>query len=254
MLKEADLNIYKDSLNYISLLSSDSFKLNEELLTLDMSDPLWGEDKLIFEIPDSLRTHPNTDSRIEKLNQNNIAFGDEIEKLEFVINSIKEEILIESLNTMVINYDLSNALHKALLLKQRGMKHLFIDEVIAFSLFETAYAIKTNKFSNYVPFPNTDFDFEYNRTLNLMHHLNSRKANSLFRGLYQNFGITFSGELSDYISICFENNDFTFNKNDLELFKKKWGENSIFTDVISSRIVEIPIQTDSKNKRKKKNK
>lgn len=242
MLKESDVQFWKDSINFYSIFNSSTYQLDSSLLKTDEQYSFWEENS--FLIPDSLRTHPNIDKRISRAfalakDQNIPSKGNKLIDLQADFEGLKSVIRFESLYSLILTNDISQALYRALVFKTKNINNKFVDAVIVYALFETSLAIRDRTFLDVVPFPSEKFNYQYNLVLNFLHNLNSNKALLLSTDYYKNnlkSDLIINAPFYDYLQISIKEEGYSVKKKIIEAYKEKWGESYTFTKKLENRL------------------
>lgn len=187
ILKTSDEFLFQDSLNFFNLLNTKDNSLSPDIFEIDIEAESWGASDDFYEIPDSLRSHPNCEDRIKTIanlplnintSENWDGFNEEWKKN-------KKYILKEFLHTLMEEKEYDIACYFALCIKQNGNDDLFVKTLIHHCLGEFYIAIKEGHFSKVTDFPDETFPKGYDDWLNFLHSLSSKKLNIILDGIDQ---------------------------------------------------------------------
>lgn len=183
MLDSADYFNFTDTFDLKDVFSTKNFELKNEWLSQDDASSNWSRVEGLYEIPDSLKSHPDCSIRIDHLanttfsnSKRNSRALDFKERFEV----LKKSIAIENILSQIENGSYSYALYNAINVKEKFPQEVILDYIIAHSILEIIIAMKKQKFVEHVPFPNIKFPGAYNDLLAFLHNVNSSKLTKLY--------------------------------------------------------------------------
>ncbi len=183
MLDSADYFNFTDTFDLKEIFSTKNYELKNEWLSKNDASSNWSRVEGLYEIPDSLKSHPDCSIRIDQLSKTN--FPDlkrNSNRLDFKarFEALKKAISFENILTQIENGSYSYALYNAINLKKKFPEEVILDYMIAHSMLEIIIAMKKQKFVEHVPFPNVKFPGAYNNLLSFLHNVNSSKLTKLY--------------------------------------------------------------------------
>jgi hypothetical protein len=183
ILDQSDQEKYKIALNLESILGGTNQEFNPAWLKT--KEGLNVEQEFDKEILDSLKTHPDCDSRIAKLMQ-------DFTILPIDTVSVIEEIdYLHNIDFELIKFDLvvkryARALKNSLLQKQLHPSNVELNKIIAICLGNIYMATKDHTLFDYVPKPNDNYNFNYHQILLLIENIRLSELGGLFEDYYKN--------------------------------------------------------------------
>lgn len=177
ILDICDQEKYKIALNLDSIFDGKKQKFNPEWVKT--KDGLNVKQEFNKEIEDSLKTHPDCDSRIAKLMK------------DFTISpidtfSVKEEVeFLNNIDFELIKSDIlakryARALKNTLLQKRLNPSNVELDKLIAICLGDIYMARKEHMIFNYVPRPAEDFNYNYHQILLFIDNIRLSELGNVF--------------------------------------------------------------------------
>jgi len=185
LLKDSDQPIWTDSLDIQQMLSSPDYAIPTKYLKeVDAFSP-WAEMDHLHEIPDSLRTHPHCEDRVKHIQSKTTENQSDVSDLAVAYQAMQRPILYEYLHTIFEENNLGKALYFSLVQKHLGDNSPFLDALIDICLFDLAYGLKTQSFSDKCEFPDAKRSNGYNALLEFAHAQNSKRFLKIANGYYQ---------------------------------------------------------------------
>jgi len=180
VLDSSDYFIYDFDIDLKQYLTTEGFELNDEWFSNEDLDPIWSKMEHLYEIPDSLKTHPGCDERIASVKR--IAKIKEEVKVKKTGSYIEYEGIIkfELIQSLIEDSRPVEAMYYAVKLLELEPENTYLHCVMANSILEIHDALKNMEFRWYVPFPDESFPLGYNKILSFFHNMNSKKLQSLF--------------------------------------------------------------------------
>ncbi|HQW26096.1 MAG TPA: hypothetical protein PLV75_09055, partial [Saprospiraceae bacterium] len=127
-------------------------------------------------IPDSLKSHPDCDVRIQRISDLSVIdSGQTIDVAEEakVMEMLKDVFQFESLEGQLMSKDYVMALYLSLQLQTYYPDNIYLKSVTAHALIELAAAFSRNEFLEYVEFADMNYPAGYNQMLTFLHNMNS---------------------------------------------------------------------------------
>jgi hypothetical protein len=243
ILKNCDNQLFIKPINIESIFNNLDYKINKEWVENNLNYPFWDKDMGLYNLPDSLRTHPNINYRIEKLemkvkNGNSASiFRDNFEKMDTVF-------IFESLHSLFMSNNFVDALYRGIQLKKIFKNNSYIDNIIAYSIYEAGYSIKNRSFLEYVPFPDKSYNLEYNKVLSFLHSLSSKNCISIYSNFFTSTINNNKDAFSAYLNLCFKyKNTMKFPKSEIKQFIDLWGGKTNSFDLLVQSKKEITTQS-----------
>lgn len=172
-LDSADIPFSHHTLNYRNYFDHENSFFDDEWLKVDSSVYFWAVDSASWEMPDSLKTHPDCKIRVEKLSQliGPVTGYDQVPQEEFLY--MRTIARFEMLEELLANEDYANALYYAMQLQDQFPHNIYVKNVALNSLIEMSNALKNHRFSQVVDHPNHYYHPRVNYMLHFLHNLNS---------------------------------------------------------------------------------
>jgi len=185
LLKDSDKPMWTDSLDIQQLLSTPDYAIQTKFLTEVDAYSAWTAMESLHETPDSLRTHPHCEERIENVQSKMANSHDNASELDMIFQSMQTQILYEYLHTLFEENNLGRALYFAMVQKNRGDTSVYLDGLIDICLFDLAYGIREQSFSDKCQFPDASYSNGYNAVLEFAHAQNSKRFLKMANGYFQ---------------------------------------------------------------------
>ncbi len=177
-LDSLDETAFESKIKFNELLSFPDFPFKNEWIAPDTTDLNWAGN-INYNIPDSLKTHPDCKIRLQHIKTINIA-------------SISTSYTIpKNINNLILtaNYELiahclqikyySKALFLGLEFLALYPDNIFLKNTIVHAFIGIAKAQKDYKFSKYVDLPNNQFSENYNELLRFLHQTGQSTQNKI---------------------------------------------------------------------------
>jgi len=174
ILDESDKIRFTDTLKLEEHFSFENYPFKSYWLNSADTDPAWIADSLLYKTPDSLKSHPDCDVRMEKLTKQLIIstnrnwIDDSIE-----LDNLHAAISFETLQSILQSENLALALYTSLHLEEQYPYIQYPKCVSAICLFELGQAMRRNEYLEYVDFPDKQYGPAYNKFLVFLHNMNS---------------------------------------------------------------------------------
>lgn len=182
---ETPLVLLSDTLDMKSFFDLEGVNFDEEWLDRSFIQGEWKSQEGLFEIPDSLRSHPDTDFRKKLLGTGLEAeLSDEVAELNKRYSSLKQLIDCELIEVDLENESFDIALFRALHLLKAHPDDPYLCSVVTWCLFHFKYSIMDNTFSSFVEMPSEHFTMSFNAYLCFLHNQNSRSLDRLLKAFY----------------------------------------------------------------------
>ncbi len=184
LLRESDEPIWTDTVDIQKMLSTPDYQIKKKHLTQVDAYAPWSQMESLYEIPDSLKTHPHCDDRIEHIKEVLTDKKGHFDGFEQAYQNLQIPILHEYLQCFFEENNVSRALYNAMIVKQLGDDSPFLDGLINWCLYDLHFAIKQQDFSATVDFPDSKFSSGYNKVLEFLQAQNSSKFLKIANGYY----------------------------------------------------------------------
>ena len=184
-LKDSDKPIWTDSLDIQQMLSTPDYAIPTKYLTQVDAFSAWSEMEHLHDIPDSLRTHPYCEERIKNVQSKTTENQSNVADLAAIFQALHPPILYEYLLTFFEESNLGRALYYAMIQKNRGDDSPFLDALIDLCLYDLAYGIRVQTFSDKCQFPDRKYSNGYNAVLEFAQAQNSKRFLKIANGYYQ---------------------------------------------------------------------
>ncbi len=185
LLKDSDKPIWTDTLDIQQMLSSPDYTIPTRFLSeVDAFAP-WSEMESLHDIPDSLRTHPHCEERVKNIQSKTKENHGDVSDLAPAYQALQTQILYEYLHTIFEENNLGKTLYFAMVRKQEGDNSLFLDALIDICLYDMAYGLQTQTFSDKCEFPDALNSNGYNKVLEFAHAQNSKRYLKIANGYYE---------------------------------------------------------------------
>jgi len=184
LLRESDEPIWKDTVNIQKMLSTPDYQIKKKHLSQVDAYAPWSQMESLYEIPDSLKTHPHCDDRIDHIKEALADKKGSFADFAQAYQKLQTLILHEYLQCFFEENNVSRALYNAMVVKQLGDDSPFLDGLINWCLYDLYFAIKQQDFSATVDFPDSKFSKGYNKVLEFLQAQNSSRFMKMANGYY----------------------------------------------------------------------
>lgn len=181
LLDEIDVEKYKDSIDFVTEFSNNDYTFNTALIK--KRGGLEVKQELSQEILDSLKTHPDSEDR---LNYMITTFDLERPELlnEVVQPSYLHHIDFETIRTDLLNQRYGRALKNSMLFKKYYNEDDFFHTISAICLGEIYLAQKNHTLRQFVPKPSDYYFFNYHRMLLMIENIRLSELRELYDNYY----------------------------------------------------------------------
>lgn len=200
ILDNADRFWFEDSLDIATLLSTNRFTVQDQYLENKNIYPKWMTQDGLYDIPDSLKTHPDCKLRIQNIEHLNYRVTNNRQKqlynFDAKFSNLRRSIRHEFLHTYIEEGAYCHALYFALCIKKGQYNQFdqgFVDGVIVLATINLALSIKSGTFTYHAPFPSEFHPRHFNKFLEFVHNLSSKKYIQLSDS-YLNEKFTYANE------------------------------------------------------------
>ncbi len=174
-----------------------------------------------YEIPDSLKTHPECKLRAETLQQ-----GIEKKSTSFYDKNISDFKNLSSFEIIQYYYDrelYSKSLYEAMSFLKFYPENIYLKSIIAVNIFNISESLKRHTFSKTVDMPDTKNTPAYNELLHFLHEQSYSDMNKLVRKFYEVNLEPFSSEnqAAAYVGVLLKCRD---NKPKEDEYKKEYNQ------------------------------
>lgn len=176
VLDSADYLMFEDTLDLRHYFNFSGYPFKSYWLDTENSALQWERDTTLFVIPDSLKSHPDCDVRIQRIGDLSVTGGEQtidVADEVFVMEKLKDVFQFESLEGQIMSKDYVMALYLSLQLQTRYPANIYLKSVTAHALIELAAAFSRNEFLEYVEFADMNYPAGYNQILTFLHNMNS---------------------------------------------------------------------------------
>lgn len=176
VLDSADYLTFEDTLDLRHYFNFEGYPFKSYWLDTENSALQWERDTLLFVIPDSLKSHPDCDVRIQRIEELSITDSDQaidVTDEAIVMEKLKDVFQFESLEGLLMSKDYVMALYMSLQLQSLYPENVYLKAVTAHALLELAAAFSRNEFLEYVEFADMNYPSGYNQMLTFLHNMNS---------------------------------------------------------------------------------
>ena len=176
VLDSADYLMFEDTLDLRHYFNFEGYPFKSYWLDTENSALQWEKDTTLFVIPDSLKSHPDCDVRIQRIEE--LSLKDSVQTIDvaaegIVIEKLKDVFQFESLEGQLMSKDYVMALYMSLQLQTLYPDNIYLKSVTAHALLELAAAFSRNEFLEYVEFADMNYPSGYNQMLTFLHNMNS---------------------------------------------------------------------------------
>jgi Zn-dependent protease with chaperone function len=176
VLDSADYLMFKDTLDLRHYFNFEGYPFKSYWLDTENSALQWERDTILFVIPDSLKSHPDCDIRIQRIR--NLSSPDGEQRIDvadetLVMEKLKDVFQFESLEAQLMSKDYVMALYMSLQLQTHYPDNIYLKSVTTHALLELAAAFSRNEFLEYVEFADMNYPSGYNQILTFLHNMNS---------------------------------------------------------------------------------
>src|SRR5690606_28923253 len=147
ILKESDYLKYRNDLDVISSLSTDGYPIESSWINKSDAEAQWEAMDSLYYIPDSLRTHPACDLRIQQVGLMDQLNGIPDPKIVVEYNKLKYQFEFETLQALIEQSQCGLAIYYATHMKEVYPNNLFLDAAICDAYFQISRSFKRNEFS-----------------------------------------------------------------------------------------------------------
>jgi len=176
VLDSADYLLYEDTLDLRHYFNFSEYPFKSYWLDTENSALHWEKDTLLFVIPDSLKSHPDCDERIQRIRNfstTSMAAVLDVSTEELAMDRLKDVFRFESLESQIMSRDYVMALYLSLQFQTQFSENIYLKSVTTHALIELAAAFSRNEFLEYVEFADRDYPAGYNQMLTFLHNMNS---------------------------------------------------------------------------------
>ncbi len=177
VLDSADYLMFEDTLDLRHYFNFTGYPFKSYWLDTENSALQWERDTTLFVIPDSLKSHPDCDVRIQRIGELAAATDHtatiDVAEEESVMQMLKDVFQFESLEGQLMSKDYVMALYMSLQLQTHYPENIYLKSVTAHALIELAAAFSRNEFLAYVEFADMNYPSGYNQILTFLHNMNS---------------------------------------------------------------------------------
>jgi Zn-dependent protease with chaperone function len=204
ILDQSDYLLYKDTLDLRHYFSFSTYPFKSYWLEPENAALNWDMDTTLYIIPDSLKTHPNCDERILRIERQASFQANRIPDVTSEAHSLeimKEIFQFENLESQILSKDYVMALYLSLHLQAKYPDNIYLKCVTVHALLELAGVVSRNEVLEYVEFADKNYPDGYNQILIFLHNLNS---STLYK-LAELFTAENLGHVSDHPYVSFLN-------------------------------------------------
>ena len=176
VLDSADYLMFEDTLDLRHYFSFDGYPFKSYWLDTENAALQWARDTTLYMIPDSLKSHPDCDVRIQRIGELAATDSEQIIVVAdeaMVMEKLKDVFQFESLEGQLMARDYVMALYMSLQLQTLYPQNIYLKSVTAHALIELAAAFSRNEFLEYVEFADMNYPAGYNQMLTFLHNMNS---------------------------------------------------------------------------------
>ena len=204
ILKESDYIKYLNEVDVSKHLNTKRYPFDKEWLKSESNS--WSSmDYSLFDIPDSLRSHPHCDKRHEKIRRQDAQLKNKKVSSHALNNNfqyLKNNLPFESVQSLMDKGFYSLAMYYAIHLLEKNPNHIYLLAVISDCQISIAKSLMDRSFSYHVDFPSDHFPKSYNDLLHYLHNMNSGKLKKQFKAMYQEKLLPHLGDpYIDYLAI-----------------------------------------------------
>jgi len=224
-LDSLDKPMFKEPLNFNVFAFAD-LPFDESVLYEKGKNLNW-KGNLDYEIPDSLKTHPDCKFRAEALQKIIDANGVSTSKKyhDKKLSDISNQAAFELVFYYYKFGRYGKSLFEAMALKQLYPENIYLDNMIAANLFQISDALKNHRFSSAVDNTNSTYTEAYNQLLRYLHQASFSELDKLARKYYDKNIKSVAGNnpLAEYVNVLFNIRDTT-DKAAQENLKKEFNQ------------------------------
>ena len=186
VLGASDYLRYTDTLPLNTLFDFENYRFKSYWLNTDNSAMSFMKINALEAFPDSLKSHPDCDERIEKLRvqlseRDSSFLHDQIISDE--LKDFNDIVSFETLGAVMESGDYVVALYLALHFQQKYPDNIYLKSIIAHCIFELSEAMVENYYLDYVEFPGHEFTPGYNHLLTFLHNMTSSSLKNIFQSM-----------------------------------------------------------------------
>jgi predicted Zn-dependent protease len=176
-----DEDFYKENIDYKKFLSFPDYPFNKEWLVDNTSEDIGGNLEEVFEIPDSLKTHPDCDMRAatleEVIKNKNLKSVDAKNVGNYAYFRARAQF--ESIEYLLGEEEYGFALYNALQMLKEYPENKYLHSAASLCLLEIYTAQKNHKFSRVAALPDEEYSEAYNEYLIFLNNLNSTQMKEI---------------------------------------------------------------------------
>ncbi|MFZ6050667.1 M48 family metalloprotease [Halocola ammonii] len=183
-LSLSDWPIYRDSIQLDKHLSFDDFPFQDDWTKTHYETDIGGNLEKLYEIPDSLKTHPDTELRIEEIAKTlNLelkeapadSFYTDLKNLSPTLLRARFEML-----HLLAKYDNRDyQLYHSLQLLEHFPENQYLKNSVAEALYEIYAAALEHEFSAVVNMPSSQYHPAFNQIVNFLHSIRTSEIKEL---------------------------------------------------------------------------
>lgn len=239
-LDSVDQMVFRDSIPYSVYFDFKNYPFKKSWLENENTeDSFGGNIDNTFEKPDSLKTHPDSKIRVEKMKDIIAARANKQMSPALVGNftSIREQSIFEMIEYFQQEYFFSQALFYSIsmLKKYPGNKYLHTSIVNCFA--EISIAQKNHYFSKVVEYPNDSWSKNYYRFLIFLHNTNSDILDNLRQNYYSSLSSKDNSIFAEYVNAFINGHSapLTTKQEIFKTFKAKFND-SYYTELLEKKL------------------
>jgi len=180
ILDNADQLIYTDTLRLSAYFNFEEYAFKSYWLDPSNTNQEWISDSTLFNVPDSMKSHPDCKARIKLLEEDIKSMpGNDIPNVH-QFDQLKPQVSFEVVQSLMESKDYVMAMFMSLQMKSQYPANQYLKCVTAHCLFELAEAMTRNEYLEYVNFPDKDYGMAYNKFLVFLHNMSSSTLRKLF--------------------------------------------------------------------------
>jgi predicted Zn-dependent protease len=200
-LDSVDAILFKDSIDYNKHFSFTDYPFKKSLLEAEVEESIGGNIDETFEMPDSLKTHPDCKKRHVKM-QALINTYKSSTKNELVGNFsfYKEMAQFEMIEYLQQDYYFSKGLYYTIALLNKYPENQYLQTSFVNCLVEIQRAQKDHYFSSVVEYPSKVWGASYYQFLVFLHNTNSETTKNIYKRYAQLKTNKSSNKYNDYVN------------------------------------------------------
>ncbi len=209
-LDSLDKPMFKEPLAY-DLFTFTDLPFDKSVLYENDKNPDW-KGNLNYEIPDSLKTHPDCKFRAASLQRIVEANGGSDTKNKYYDKKLSDMNNQSAFELVFYYYKFgrhSESLFEALSLHQLYPENAYLDNMIVANLFRISESLKNHTFSKTVDVTKSSYTEAYNQLLRYLHQASFSELNRLARKYYEVNIQPVAGDnpLAEYVAVLFKCRD-----------------------------------------------